>query len=247
VETSYHYKNGAALKSLMSKKNLKLYKMKKNILLIAIFLLVGITTSSFAQKDRTLSNGFSVNLILGFPSNTYGVQSDSKIDDQYTIGSIWGIQIGNRWYFKPKEKYGFGLMVNWADFAIGVKSGTESGGDWARVAMDFSFLEVGPIGTVKLADNLALDAYYNLRPTVLLSSSVFTSSGSEDETYAYVGVGVSHAIGAAVRYKIFNFGMEYTLGSINSKGTYSGSSDNVTLDDQKNMVNSFRLKFGLKF
>jgi hypothetical protein len=221
--------------------------MKKNLLLIAIILLVGLTTNLFAQKDRTLSNGFSVNLILGFPSNTYGVQSDSQIDDQYTMGTIWGVQIGNRWYFKPKEKFGFGLMVNWADFAMGIKSGSDSDGDWARATIDFAFLEVGPVGTVKLADNLALDAYYNLRPTVLSSASVFSSSGSEDDTYAYVGVGVSHAIGAAIRYKIFNFGMEYTFGAINSKGTYSGSSDNVTMEDQKNMVNSFRLKFGLKF
>ena len=221
--------------------------MKKNILLIAVILLVGLTTSLFAQKDRTLSNGFSVNLIIGVPSTTYGVPSDSEIDAQYTIGTILGVQIGNRWYFKPKEKYGFGIMVNWVDFAMGIKSGTESGNDWARATIDFSFLEVGPVVTFKLADNLALDAYYNLRPTVLSSAYVFTSSGSEDETYAYVGVGVSHAIGAAVRYKIFNFGMEYTLGAINSSGTYSGSSDNVTLDDQKNMTNCFRIKLGLKF
>jgi hypothetical protein len=221
--------------------------MKKSILLIVLILLVGLTTSLFAQKDRTLSNGFSINLVLGFPSNTFGTTSDSHIDDQYTIGTIWGVQIGNRWYFKPKENYGFGLMVNWVDFAMGVKSGTESSSDWGRAVIDFSFLEVGPVGTFKLADNLAMDAYYNLRPTVLSSASVFTSSGSEDETLAYVGVGVSHAIGAAVRYKIFNFGMEYTMGAINSKGTYSGSSDNETLDDEKNMVNSFRLKFGLKF
>ena len=222
--------------------------MKKNILLIAIILLVGITTSLFAQKDRTLSNGFSVNLVLGFPSTTFGVPSDSEIDDKYTIGTILGVQIGNRWYFKPKEKYGFGLMVNWLDFTMGVKSVSDSDGDWARATIDFSFLEVGPVGTFVLADNLALDAYYNLRPTVLSSAFVTSySSSSDDETYTYVGVGVSHAIGAAVRYKIFNFGMEYTMGAINSQGTYSGSYDNVTLDDEKNMVNSFRLKFGLKF
>ncbi|MDO9254112.1 MAG: hypothetical protein Q7U54_01270 [Bacteroidales bacterium] len=232
--------------------------MKKNILLIAMILLVGITTSLFAQKDRTLSNGFSVNLIIGFPSSNYALTSDGKMDgysmldsdimgSDYKLSSLFGVQIGNRWYFKPKEKYGFGLMVNWLDFAMGVKSGTIDGTEWARAVIDFSFLEVGPVGTFVLADNLALDAYYNLRPTVLSSATVFTSSGEEDFTYAYVGVGVSHAIGAAVRYKIFNFGMEYTLGSINSKGTFSGSSSDETLDDQKNMVNSFRLKFGLKF
>jgi hypothetical protein len=232
--------------------------MKKNILLIAVIVLVGLTTSLFAQKDRTLSNGFSVNLIIGFPSSNYALTSDGKMDgysmldndiigDDYKLSSLLGIQIGNRWYFKPKEKYGFGLMVNWLDFTMGVKSGTIYDSDWARAVIDFSFLEVGPVGTFVLADNLALDTYYNLRPTVLSSASVFTSSGSEDETYAYVGVGVSHAIGAAVRYKIFNLGMEYTMGAINSKGTYSGSLSDETLADQKNIVNCFRLKLGLKF
>lgn len=223
--------------------------MKKNIILLAIILITGLTTNMFAQKDRTLSNGFSVNLILGFPSNTFGVSSDSQIDDQYTLGTIWGVQIGNRWYFKPKEKYGIGLMVNWADFTMGVKAGTDTYSDWARATIDISFLEFGPVGTVVLADNLAFDGYYNLRPTVLSSAYVtsYSSGSSDDETITYVGFGVSHALGVALRYKIFNFGMEYVLGAINSKGTSSGSSSDVTLNDEKNMVNSFRLKFGLKF
>ena len=228
--------------------------MKKNIILLSIILITGLTTTMFAQKNRTLSKGFSINLIVGVPSATYGLTSDKKMDgnsvgEEYKYGSVWGLQIGNRWYFSPTKNYGFGLMVNWADISFGVKTGTMNSSDWARAAIDFSFLEVGPVGTFALTDKLALDAYYNLRPTVFSNAwvSSYSSSGSADETYTYVGVGVSHAIGAAFRYKIFNFGMEYTMGAINSTGTYSGSSDNVTLDDQKNMVNSFRLKFGLKF
>jgi hypothetical protein len=227
--------------------------MKNKFILLAIILITGLTTTMFAQKNRTLSKGFSVNLIIGVPSAAYGLTSDKKIDgnsvsEEYKFGSVWGVQIGNRWYFSPTKNYGFGLMVNWADISFAVKAGTDTDGDWARAAIDFSFLEVGPVGTFALTDKLALDAYYNLRPTVFSNAWVwsYSSGGSADETYAYVGVGVSHAIGAALRYKIFNIGMEYTMGAINSSGSYSGSSDNVTLDDQKNVVNCFRIKLGLK-
>lgn len=228
--------------------------MKKLLILSSIILIAGLSTNLFAQKDRTLSKGFSVNLIVRIPSDTYGLTSNGKIDgnpvnDQYKFSSIFGIQIGNRWYFKPKDNYGFGIMVNWVDISFAGKSGTESSADWGRVALDLSFLEVGPVGTFVLADNLALDAYYNLRPTVFSNAFVwsYSSSSEADEAYVYAGVGISHAIGAALRYKIFNFGMEYVLGGIDSEGTYSSSSNDVTLKSQKNMTNCFRIKLGLKF
>jgi hypothetical protein len=46
--------------------------MKKIGVLFAMILVVGMVSNSFAQKDRTLSNGFSVNAVIGFPSETYG-------------------------------------------------------------------------------------------------------------------------------------------------------------------------------
>jgi hypothetical protein len=72
----------------------------------------------------------------------------------------------------------------------------------------------------------------------------FTDS-DDDITYSYVGLGFSNALGAAFRYKALNLGFEYVFGGINSQGTYSGPGD-VTLDDQKNMTNSFRIMLGVK-
>jgi len=228
--------------------------MKKHIILIAIILISVSTTKLVAQKNRTLSNGFSLNLIVGVPAGTYGLTSDNKFDGyamgtEYKFNSSFGIQIGNRWYIHPQEKYGFGIMVNWADISMALKTDTHNGDQWARAAFDISFIEFGPVATIVLADNLALDAYYNLRPTVFSNAMVwnYASSGSADETYAYVGFGVSHAIGAALRYKIFNLGMEYVMGSINCTGAYSGSAADETLENQKYMTNCFRLKLGLKF
>jgi hypothetical protein len=73
--------------------------MKKILFLIAIFLLVCLTTTVFAQKNRTLSNGFSISLVTGFPSINYGLTKDAQIDAADKLGGIWGIKLGNRWYF----------------------------------------------------------------------------------------------------------------------------------------------------
>ncbi len=221
--------------------------MKKNGFLLTLILVSILTTNLLAQKDRKLSNGASINLVIGIPSSTYGEPSDSNIGAKYQLGSIWGIQWGNRWYFKPKEKFGFGLMVNWLDITAGVKSGTESGYDWARSVADVSFLELGPIGTYALTKDIALDAYYNLRPTSFASITLVTHSSGNDDTYSYSGFGFTHAVGAAFRYKALNIGLEYDMGSIDSEGTYTGSSQNVTLKNHKNVVNNFRIMIGAKF
>jgi hypothetical protein len=216
--------------------------MKKKVILLAIIVLVGFSINLFAQKDRKLHNGFSINLITGIPSNKFGVSSDSKINDLYHLGGIWGLKFGNRWYFKPKEKYGFGLMVNWVDYASAIKSGTNNGVDWTRLVMDVSFLEIGPVGTYAISKDIALDAYYNLRPTELMHGL----NNSNDETILYVGLGFSHALGAAFRYKFLNFGLECVFGGINSSGKLSAPYGETELDSQKNMTNSFRIMLGVK-
>lgn len=220
--------------------------MKKTTILLSVMLLIGISANLFAQKDRKFSNGFSINLIAGFPSSTYGVPSDSDVDSEYQLGSIWGLQLGNRWYFKPKEKYGFGLMVNWLDFTAGTKTATLNGSDLTRAVVDISIIEIGPVGSVALGKDIALDAYYNLRPTGFGSGFIW-SGDTNDEDFVYAGFGVTHAFGTAFRYKALNLGLEYVVGSIDSEGRYTGSEGEITLENQKNVVDNFRIMIGAKF
>jgi hypothetical protein len=215
---------------------------------IFTLLLIFIALNLFAQKDHILTKGFSINLVAGIPSDQYGLSKDDNIDSKYQPGNIWGIQLGNRWYFKPKENYGFGLMINWIDLTVGAKGGSETSYDWGRAVVDFSLLEIGPIGTFALTKDVALDAYYNLRPTGFSSAMVLSpTSGDDDETYVYAGFGFTHALGAAFRYKALNLGLEYVMGSIDSKGTYSGPDGDEDLDSQKNIANNFRIMLGVKF
>jgi len=137
-------------------------------------------------------------------------------------------------------------MANWVDITAGVKTGVENGYDWARLVTDVSFFEIGPIGTYALTTEIALDAYYNLRPTGFASVMLISDSG-DDETYTYLGFGFTHAIGAAFRYKALNIGLEFVAGGIDSEGIYSGSNEDEDLGSQKNIANNFRIMIGAKF
>jgi hypothetical protein len=217
--------------------------MKKLIILIIIILSTGISLSSFAQKDRKLSNGFSINLVTGFPSSVYGSPNDSQLDAAEKLGGIWGLKIGNRWYFSPKEKYGFGLMVNWFDFTIALQSDPINTGNSTNAIADVSFLQFGPVGTYNATNNIALDGYFHFRPT-MFQNIIMQSSG---DTYGYAGFGFSYALGAAFRYKILNIGIEYVFGGINTSYIETGSSFNTNPEDTyKLMTNSFRILLGVK-
>ena len=216
--------------------------MKKNIFLLAIFIFTCVATSSFAQKDRKLSNGFSINLVTGFPSKTYGIPKDAQIDASDELGGIWGLKIGNRWYFNPKEKYGIGLMVNWFDISMALRDQVNSNSSTNAIA-DFSFLQFGPVGTFAATENIALDGYFNFRPTAF-ENLVVPNSG---DSYGYAGVGFSYAIGAAFRYKILNIGIESVFGGIKTSYITTGSSSSSDPTDTYTlMTNSFRILLGLK-
>ena len=207
--------------------------MKKTAFLLSIILFTASLGSTDAQKNRTLGNGFSVNLIVGIPSPNYGYPKDVNVDEDMQINFIAGIQIGNRWYFGSSARNKMGIMVNWID----ISAGTRKDGDLTRAVADVSFLELGPIGTVAFSEDIALDAYYNLRPT---GFAHMWSSASEDPE-GYVGAGISHAIGTAFRWKVLSVGLEYVIGNINCEDI------NSEYTDQKLINNNFRLMIGAKF
>lgn len=201
----------------------------KKLLLIAVAAMFAI--SSYAQID----NGFSLKLNLGFPSADYGGAEDSEIEAPLSVG----LQIGNQWYFFKESTFGIGLNVNWFDISRASK--TED--DYSVTAWDLRFIEFGPLGTIKIQDEMGVDIYYNLCPTLLMSLGYNDDS---DFIGAGVGSGFTHAIGAGFRYQIFYAGLEYSLGDL---------SDAVMVDDdfeetgfKTDMVtNIFKICLGFKF
>lgn len=188
-----------------------------------------------AQKDRTLSHGFSINLIAGVPSSNYGYPKDLNVDEDLQFKFIYGIQIGNRWYFGSSDQFKMGIMVNWLDITVG----TDAFGNETSGVADISLLELGPVGTYALSDEMALDAYYNLRPTGF--AHVWGSDPYDlDDVEGFTGAGISHAIGAAFRWKVLSAGIEYVFGNIECEDIDDGFTERL-------VVNNFRLMVGVKF
>ena len=62
--------------------------MKKINLLLVVLLFVGITTGTYAQKNGMIGKGASTNIIIGFPSASYGLETGDDIPDEYTLGVL---------------------------------------------------------------------------------------------------------------------------------------------------------------
>ncbi len=216
--------------------------MKKTFFLFACIFFLVTATVSYAQKDRALSNGFSIHLIGGLPAGNFGLEKDAQIDKKFKLNPLMGIQIGNRWYFTPGERFRAGLMVNWFDLTFAFKTTSTDSFDWNRYVADVAVLELGPVATFKIANNIAVDGYYNLRPTGFATMFV-TNLFGEDESDTYSGGGISHAIGGAFRWHILSVGAEYVLGGIKCKNTDPEYDD----DSSKLLVNSVRIMLGVKF
>ncbi len=221
--------------------------MKKITVLVVLFLISGNMINSYAQKDRTLSKGFSINLIIGLPVGNYGWLQGSEVNKKAKFGSLVGFQIGNRWYFGPLENFRMGLMVNWLDLSVAAKNITIGDNSETHAVADVSVFEFGPIGTLALSDKIALDAYYNLRPTSVAHAYMYSNSAYTDneEVESFSGLGISHTFGTAFRWKVLNAGFEFVIGSIKIKDSTSDYSDYML--DEKLIINNIRLMVGVKF
>ncbi len=190
-----------------------------------------------AQNDLATKNGFSIDLEFGFPTGKYGAISK----DQFDYDVIYGLQVGNRWYVKRFEKSGIAVMANWisAGFTQKKAHGITATG------IELTFVEVGGMYSYAIGQDMAIDGYYNLEPTILITDAV---NQYKDGNEGIGGYGFGHALGAAFRYKIFNVGLEYHFGSI--EATTETLEDIPSVDqlpDGKIDTSHLKLVLGVKF
>ena len=212
---------------------------KATFILLAVFA-IGLISNVNAQKDRTLSNGFSLQLITGFPSSDYG----AKVYKDYTDvkpGTVWGLQLGNRWYIQPQDQYGFGIMVNWIDFNYSVAKDDYE----AMAVIDLTFLEFGPIGTYKINEEIAIDGYYNLRPTVFSTGLVDVDDATNGVIAA--GTGISHTLGATFRWNVLAVGIEYGFGALKDADVVDIDDTSLKLEKTDLNTGAFKVTLGVKF
>lgn len=217
----------------------KLIIMKKKVFVLVFVFFIGMLSN--IQAQRAIKNGFSINAVIGLTSESFGLDDMESMNSDAQIKTLYGLQLGNRWYFNPTEQYGFGLMVNWIDFAVGAKSTTINNFDYGIAAIDLTFLEIGPIGTYAISEDMAIDGFYNIRPTVFSYAIV----DEVENSYVSAGAGFSHTIGTAFRYNKLNVGIEYVLGGIKVS---QEESDGINISNNEIMsTNNVRIVVGFKF
>lgn len=211
----------------------------------------------------------------------FGLDADSEaeIDENRSNTPLFGMSIDNRWYVANPGNFGIAIDARWLDFGIGKSTWEEEGVEYGKSTnVQAGLLMPGVIGTFYLGNDMAIDAFYNVGATVSISSyestlqnqindamnnafgslgmDVDMDLGSEDETQW--GFGVSHFLGAAFRYKVFQAGFEYNIAMLKSVDWFDDEPEEDDalgamvdwVDDTvttKTRFNNFRVFLGFKF
>jgi len=197
-------------------------KVLARIVVISLFL---ISYQSQAQQ-RMLNNGFSLKFSFGFPPSTYGFDGDLPLPEDLLVENTYGLEVGNQWYFYTGERFGIGLDVNWVDLTYArEKAYNPTLGYANRITAEGSFLEFGPVGTFAINDIIALEGYYNLRPTYM---ATYYYENSDDYVLIW-DFGFLHGVGLGLRVKFLYLGYEYAFGSIEGKLSGGGEYEDIDM------------------
>jgi len=227
--------------------------MKKIILSIAIFFAISSLAYGQNVKNRAIKKGLIINTSIGLVTTKAGLQIPNHNWDKL---SYVNFQLGTRWYIKPQQKWGLGIQVSWFDILFAQSTAPvkqEFPNEYELFDTDkmnnqiftTSFFTVGPVGTFAITPNIAIDGYYNIRPTFVMA----TASGIEQQP----GFGLSHLVGFSFRVGVFSVGTDYIFGDIKSlTDVISSSVDNVGGDATtpkigKIKTEMLRLNIGVKF
>lgn len=243
--------------------------MKKLFLLAATLL----SMSVFAQEQGD-DNGFGLKIHAGICGSNYGAQkaevdlgplsgdSEWKKDENRSNKPLFGFSMDNRWYVANPGNFGIAIDARWMDMAIGKSKWEKEGVEYQTATnLQIGLLMPGVIGTFYLDNEMAIDAFYNIGPSVAVSfaeSSLETTNEAmkdalEDTSW---GFGFSHFIGAAFRYKVFQAGVEYNIATLKSVDWFDDSDNDAneyvenyinTMTDTKTKFNNFRIFLGFKF
>ena len=221
--------------------------------LIAFFALLSLMMlpCKSQSQNRMLENGFSVKFSFGFPPSQYGFDGDLPFPEGLELSNTYGLEIGNQWYFYNENNIGIGLDVNWFDVSYGKANIFDFDlGDIDRITVEGSFLEFGPVGTFAINDILAVEGYYNLRPSYIASFYYETSYNMWNaEDYVLLrDFSFLHGLGIGIRLKFLYVGYEYTLGSFDGEIDAGGEFEEAELYEKQKMdATNSKLIIGFQF
>lgn len=207
------------------------------------------STAATQGHDDPLDNGFILRAGISLPSAGYGFASDEKdLVKEFTPKLGLGLEIGNQWYvFRTNaENMGVAINVNWFDLALATKSNSSGGVDVTTAVFTGSFIEVGPMFTYKVTDDIGVDLFYNLKPTFMVSAMTSSSNGN-DFSQALSGFGFNNAVGTSFRWRALSLGFEYVFGTIKASNINSDDKSADVPNNYKMNTNAFKINIGAKF
>ena len=218
--------------------------MGKVFLLLAGSLLIGF--SGIAGTDSPHDKGFRFNFHIGMTGGLYGLpveigeQEDliQEEADEYVPSFTFGLELGTRFTLgrTASDKISVALIVDWFGLSLGSKTipADEEYERYTVGVLNGNLLEMGPSITYALNNKMAIDLYYQVKPTVIVG--VFLASVEVD--FDDPSVGLSHAMGVTYRYKELAVGLEPNFGKIN-----------VLFEDDgvKTSTSRFNINLGFKF
>ncbi|MBR5971661.1 MAG: hypothetical protein IK017_03300 [Paludibacteraceae bacterium] len=248
--------------------------MKKLFLLVSAALL---SFNMFAGEQGD-DNGFEIKLFAGFAGDKYGTKELStdvygaevkhelpELPGMHKTPEL-GLALASRWYVATPAQFGIGIQARWLDFGFAhkewdiLKYKDSYGATETNNFVNIGMFGPGVVGTFYLNDKMAVDAYYNIVPTLMITtdkyeyeSEYLTYMGSnfvEKEDKANFGLGWGHYFGAAFRYNVFQVGVEYNIAKIKAMNWGDDDETDDLLDDltvTKYNMNNFRVFVGFKF
>lgn len=244
--------------------------MKKALLTISAVL--GLFFGTSAQGGPGEDNGLGIRLNVGLPTGTshYLDNIEARMPFKLKNAVSFGLTLDNRWYVWHNNKIGAAIQARWLDidYINGKAPDLDkiwSSSNWQQeneISFDISsieggFLGVGPMFTFYLNNDMAIDAYYNILPAFTYSKVKYSGTSRDlikKKTYdieeveeTYKGISVTHHIGAAFRYKIFQAGVEYRIGKFKMDRDEEMDEEDMYLPHMSESKNSFRINLGVKF
>lgn len=194
---------------------------------VSVLLLFAVVVTCRAQGEM-LDNGFSVKFSFGFPPSQYGYDGEIPLPVGLELNNTFGLEIGNQWFLVRGENAGLALDINWLDLTYGgAQIDDPVVGSLNRITLEGSLLEFGPLVSWAFIDKVAVDAYYNLRPTYMVTGYYVDFDDSDDFIVAH-NFNFMHGAGLGLRFKFIYLGYEYTFGAVHGDLVGGGEFEDVT-------------------
>lgn len=190
-------------------------------------------TSKKSNDDGMISKGFYWNLGIGFPSYKW---VDIPEAGRQSQGLQFTLEAGNQWMFVKNDRFGFGMNVSW--LTIGGSTYKYNDLDYKVYDINLGLLRFGPMASVGFGDNIAVDVFFNLNPTVKYNFFL----DDQDNSYNSLIYGATWAPGLKFRIKKFAVGFENNFGRLRSKDL-----DNKGVKEVKLSYMNPRILLGMKF